>query len=112
MTFQQVADLAAAVGIPSAYYQFPNDTALAPPFLCFIMAQSNDAYADDSNYTKIERIQFELYTDTKDPALEAQVENVLADAGITWSRDEGFLDSERMHMTTYQFDVVITTEEG
>lgn len=110
MTFQEVADMAAAVGIPSAYYEFPNDTALAPPFLCFIYAQSEDAYADDSNYQKIERVQFELYTDVKDPALEAQVEAVLAAAGITWSRDEGFLDSERMHMTTYQFDAVITED--
>lgn len=110
MTFQQVADLAAAVGIPSAYYQFNDDTQQAPPFLCFIFAQSGDAYADDSNYQKIERVQFELYTEQKDFALEAQVEKVLADAGITWSRDEGFLDSERMHMTTYQFDAVITEE--
>jgi protein-disulfide isomerase-like protein with CxxC motif len=108
MTFQDVADLAAAVGIPSAYYQFNNNTKQAPPFLCFIMAQSDDAYADNSNYQKIERVQFELYTEQKDFALEATVERVLANAGITWSRNEGFLDSEHMHMTTYQFDAVIT----
>lgn len=108
MTFQQVADLAAAVGIPSAYYQFNNNTKQAPPFLCFIFAQSSDAFADDSNYQKIERVQFELYTEQKDFALEATVERVLANAGITWSRNEGFLDSEHMHMTTYQFDAVIT----
>ena len=108
MTFQDVASLAAAVGIPSAYYQFNNNTKQAPPFLCFIFAQSDDAYADNSNYQKIERVQFELYTEQKDFALEATVERVLANAGITWSRNEGFLDSEHMHMTTYQFDAVIT----
>lgn len=111
MTFKEVADMAAAVGIPSAYYQFPNDTPQAPPFLCFIYTGSGDVFADDSNYQKIEGCQFELYTKAKDFDLEAQVEAVLASAGITWSRDEGFLDSERMHMTTYQFDVVITKEE-
>lgn len=111
MTFKEVADMAAAVGIPSAYYQFPNGTKQAPPFLCFIFTGSGDMYADDANYQKIEGCQFELYTDTKDFDLEAQVEAVLAEAGITWSRDEGFLDSEQMHMTTYQFGVVITMEE-
>lgn len=108
MTYKEVADMAAAVGIPSAYYQFPNDTELAPPFLCFIYTGSNDQYADDLNNQRIDGVQFELYTDTKDFDLEAQVEQVLTGAGVSWSKEEGYLDSERMHMTAWRFEIVVT----
>lgn len=110
MTFKEVATLAASVGIPSAYYQFPNNTGMAPPFLCFIFTGSNDMLADDKNYQRIETCQFELYTDVKDFALEKSVESALTGAGLVWARNEGYIDTEKMHMTTYTFDVVITEE--
>lgn len=108
VTYKEIGDLAASVGIPSAYYQFPNNTALAPPFLCFVITGSADLYADGANYQRIDAVQFELYTDEKDFTLEAQTEAALTGAGISWAKDEGFLDSEKMHMTTYRFEVVIT----
>lgn len=110
MTYQSIAALAASTGLPTAYYQFPETAHVAPPFLVWLVTGSNDAYADGRNYQKIESCQMELYTDAKDFGMEKTVEAALAGAGISWRKDEGFLDSERMHMTTYQFDVVITEE--
>lgn len=110
MTYSEVAALAASIGIPSAYYQFEEGTKVAPPFLCFLFPDSADFFADDSNYQKAERCVFELYTDAKDFALEKTVEDALTEAGLTYTHSETHLDSERMHMVTYDFTVVITEE--
>lgn len=110
MTHSEISAMIGEIGLPYAYYQFPNDTPQALPFICFIYGESADLYADNSNYQPITPVQVELYTVVKDFELEDAVEDVLASHGITWEKDEGFLDSEKMHMTTYQFEAVITPE--
>jgi hypothetical protein len=65
-------------------------------------------YADDSNYQKIENLVVELYTDNKDFALEQRLESVLRAAGLTWSRDETYISTERMYEVVYNIVVIIT----
>lgn len=111
MTYTEVAQMIAAVGFPYAYYQFPEGTAEAPPFICFYYSQSNDVYADDANYQKIEHLIIELYMNNKDFDAEAAVETVLKESGLSWARSESWLDSERMNEVVYETDVVVTMEE-
>ena len=111
MTTQEVATMVAEIGIPSAYYQFPDNTEQTTPFVCFFYSGDNDFKADDSNYQKIEHLIIELYTDNKDFALEQTVESVLASRGMVWTRDEEWIESERMLEVVYEMDVVITSEE-
>ena len=110
MTHEQVATMIRSIGIPFAYYQFPNDTPQSPPFICFFYPDNNDVIADNTNYAKIERLVIELYTDDKDFSLEQEIEAVLNANGLVFSRDEQSLDSERMHETIYETDVIITEE--
>lgn len=110
MTYTEIAEMVCGIGYPFAYYQFPDGTEQAPPFICFFYPQSNDMYADDSNYQKIEHLIIELYTDNKDFEAEAKVEAALRDADLTWARSEEWLDTERMHEVIYETDVVITEE--
>ena len=110
MTYAEIASMIASAGFPTAYYQFPDGTEQAPPFICFFYPESRDMYADDSNYQKIEHLAIELYTDNKDFAAEAAVEAALRGAGMTWTRSEAWLDSERMQEVIYETDVVITEE--
>jgi hypothetical protein len=51
-----------------------------------------------------------LYTDNKDFALEAQVEAVLKDNGFVFSRDETYIESEKMYMVAYYTGVIINAE--
>lgn len=111
MTTQEVATMVAEIGIPSAYYQFPDNTEQTTPFVCFFYSGDNDFLADDSNYQKIEHLIIELYTDNKDFTLEQTVESVLASHGMVWTRDEEWIESERMLEVVYEMDVVITSEE-
>lgn len=109
MTFEQVAAMIDEVGIPAAYYQFP-ETGQKPPFICFFFSGSNDFIADDCNYKKIERLNIELYTTKKDFALEERVETVLYEHGMVWSREETYIDSEKLYEVIYELDVLIEKE--
>lgn len=109
MTYQQVATMVASIGVPYAYYQFPEGTAVAPPFVCFYFEGSDDLYADDKNYQIIRPLTIELYTDNKDFSLEATVEGILTSNGLTYARNESWIDSERMNMVAYTADIIITS---
>ena len=98
-------------GPPSAYYQFQEDTGQQPPFICWYFTGNDDFAADNCNYQRIRSLRIELYTDTKDFALEATIEDTLDDLHLPYSKDERYIDSERMHMTVYDLDMVITTTE-
>lgn len=110
MTTQEVAAMIQEIGLPNAYYRFP-ETGQAPPFVCFFYANSNDFLADDTNYQKIEHLIVELYTDDKDFEKEATVERVLQDHGMVYTREETYIDAERMYEVVYEMDVVITKGE-
>lgn len=111
MTYKQVAEMVSSIGVPYAYYQFPNNTGIAPPFVCFYFNSSNDFAADNTNYQRIRPLSIELYTDNKDFTLEQTVENVLNQNGLVYSREETFLDSERMYMVTFMTEIIITEGE-
>lgn len=108
MTTQEVFSMLSGINIPVAYYQFPDDTVKAPPFICFFYTNSVDVLADNTNYQKVERLVVELYTDNKDFSLESQVETALNNKELVYTRDETYLDSERMYEVIYTTDVVIT----
>lgn len=108
MTYKQVAEMVSSIGVPYAYYQFPNNSGIAPPFVCFYFDSSNDFAADNTNYQRIRPLSIELYTDNKDFTLEQTVENVLNQNGLVYSREETYLDSERMYMVTFMTEIIIT----
>ena len=111
MTYRQIAEMVSSIGVPYAYYQFPNNTGIAPPFACFYFDSSNDFAADNTNYQRIRPLSLELYTDNKDFTLEQTVENVLNQNGLVYSREETYLDSEKMYMVTFMTEIIITEGE-
>lgn len=110
MTYKEVATMIQGIGLPYAYYQFPEGTAQQCPFICFFFDGSNDLAADGTNYQRIRSLSVELYTDIKDFTLEEQVETALNSAGLVYSREETYLDSEKMNMVTYMTEILITKE--
>ena len=110
MTYQEVADMVESIGLPFAYYQFNEGTVKGPPFVCFYYTGGNDFAADNTNYVKVERLVVELYTDQFDPVLEEDVETALKSHELVFARDRDYIDSERMHMTTYTTEVIINAD--
>lgn len=110
MTYKEIATMIESIGLPYAYYQFPDGTDQACPFICFFLDSSNDFAADNTNYQKIRSLNIELYTDNKDFTLEQTVEDILSGSGLVYYREETYLDSERMFMVSYETEIVITEE--
>lgn len=107
MTYEQIFEMVETVGLPCAYYQFEDGTGQEPPFICWFYGNSADLAADNQNYQKIETLFIELYTRVKDFDLEATVETVLRNNGLTWEKEETYIDSEQMHETIYTTEVLI-----
>lgn len=108
MTYKQVKTMIAGFGLPYAYNQFPNGTEQTPPFICFMFDNSSDdLMADNMNYQAIRPLTIELYTDTKDFEKEATIETALKSAGLSYVRDETYIESERMFQITYDTEVII-----
>ena len=107
MTYREVSNMIASIGLPNAYYEFPNGTEQAPPFICFYFPESDDMYADNQNYAGIRRLYVELYTDEKDFSLETTVENVLTANGLSFQKSDDYIKSERMWQTLYEMEVII-----
>lgn len=110
MTLREAATMVGEIGLPFSYYQFNEDTAVAPPFICFYYPEDFDLLADGMNYKKITGLTIELYTDNKDFVNEAKVEEVLQSHGLVWSRLETYIDTEKLYMVTYQTSIHIEEE--
>ena len=107
MTYKEIADMIAEIGLPNAYYEFPDNTEQNPPFVCFYFPESDDFFADNQNYVGIRRLFVELYADNKDFTLESTVEHVLTSHGLTFRKSEEYITSERMLQTLYETEVII-----
>ena len=93
------------IGLPFAYHHFAEGESPDPPFICFLTTGSDNFAADGRNYFKIDRINVELYTDRKNPALENSVETVLDMHGIFYNKSEVWIDSEKLYEVLYQFEL-------
>lgn len=108
MTFQEVKNMVESIGLPYAYFQFPEKTGQAPPFICFFYTNSDDLFADNSNYQDIRRLNIELYTSTKDFALEKTIEDTLKLNGFSYYREENFIETEKIWQIAYEMEVLIS----
>lgn len=108
MTYQEIASMIDEIGYPNAYRAFDDDSGQQPPFIVFYYPGDDDFSADDCNYQTIRPLIIEFYTDHKDFAGEKKIEDALKAHSISYSRDETYIQSERMHEVLYQTDIVIT----
>lgn len=108
MTYKEVANVVKSFGLPFAYYSFPEGTAQATPYVCYFYVDSDDLFADDTNYQPFRILNIELYTDTKDFNLESQIETILKANNLTYHKQEAYINSERMWQIAYEMEVLIT----
>ena len=107
MTRKEISQMISSAGLPYAYYQFPEDTPQTPPFICFFFSNTDDVFADDSNFQKIEQLNIELYTNVKDFALEDALEEILKNNNLTYYKEENYIDSEKLYQIAYEMEVMI-----
>lgn len=107
MTREEVYEMVQKIGLPCAYYEFPQGTEQAPPFVVWFFATDTDVKADNSNYCDKEVLAIELYTRTRDFDQEKAVEDVLSSHGFSYSKEPTFIESERIWQIAYESEVII-----
>lgn len=106
MTYDEVVNMAEETGLPVAYDHFAEGESPDPPFLVFLFPSSDNFSADGQVYAKINALHFELYTDKKDPEIEAKVEAVLDQRGIFYDKSEAWIPDERLYEVLYTMEVL------
>ena len=104
---KRIAELIKSMGLPFAYDHFAEGESPAPPFICYLTPGSDNFAADGRSYYKINIVNIELYTDTKDPSVEQKVESVLDANGIFYDKTEVWIESEKLYEVLYQFELEV-----
>ena len=107
---KRIAELIKSMGLPFAYDHFAEGESPAPPFICYLTPGSDNFAADGRAYYKINIVNIELYTDTKDPSVEQKVESVLDANGIFYDKTEVWIESEKLYEALYQFELEVNNK--
>ena len=108
MTIENLVEMLQEMEIPFAYDHFAEGESPDPPFICYLLPGSNNFAADGKVYFKINQVRIELYTDSKDLAVERKVEMVLDESGIFYNKSEVWIQSEKLYEVLYSFEVPFT----
>lgn len=93
--------------IPFAYDHFAEGESPEPPFICYMMPQSNNFSADGKVYFKANEVHIELYTDFKDLAVEQKLEAVFDEHGYFYNKSETWIESEKLYEVLYIFETEV-----
>ncbi len=93
------------IDLPFAYDHFAEGESPSPPFLIYLLPNTNHFGADSKVYYKINKVNIEIYTDKKDIDLEKRVETVLDRYSIFYEKSEVWIDSEKLYEVLYTFEM-------
>ena len=105
---EELVQIIQEMQIPFAYDHFAEGESPDPPFICYLIPGSNNFAADGKAYFKINQVRIELYTDSKDLAVERKVEMVMDESGIFYNKSEVWIQSEKFYEVLYSFEVPFT----
>lgn len=108
MTIENLVEMLQKTGIPFAYDHFAEGESPESPFICYFLPGSNNFAADGKVYFRINQVRIEIYTDSKDLAVERKVEMVLDESGIFYNKSEVWIQSEKLYEVLYSFEVPFT----
>ena len=104
---EKIAAILEKIGLPFAYDHFAEGESPNPPFICYLVPNSDNFSADGRVYYKINEIHIELYTDCKDLSAEQKVEAVLDEHGIFYEKSEVWIESEKLYEVLYSFEMEV-----
>ena len=87
--------------LPVAYHHFEEGSRPSPPYLVYLVTDSDNHGADNWTYHKQNNLQVELYTIKKDLAAEEKVESLFDSHLIYFEKVETYISSEKLYQITY-----------
>lgn len=106
MTYDEIVEMMQETGLPFAYDHFNEGESPDPPFCVFLFPSSDNFAADGAVFQKIDELHIELYTDLKQPDVEAKVEKVLDSHGLFYDKSEVWIAQERLYEVLYSMEVL------
>lgn len=106
MTYENVIEMLEEAGLPLAYDHFAEGESSEPPFLIFLFPGTDNVFADDTVYQRIDELNIELYTDKKDPETENTIEDILIAHELPYEKSEVWIESEKMYEVLYQTQMI------
>lgn len=88
---------------PLAYLAFKS--AQSPSYIVYYENGANFHGSDEKNYIKDMTVVIELYSESKDMALERQIEDLFSDVELNKSEDI-WIDDEQLIMVAYKFTTI------
>ena len=105
MTYEEINDMMAEMGLPFAYHHFAEGESPQSPFLLFLSPGEDTFSADNVAYYSFKQLDIELYTDKKNPALEEEIEALLTQHEIYFTKSEAWIESERLYEVLYEMTI-------
>ena len=91
------------LGIPVAYDHFESNKEVEIPFLAYRETAPSTFRADDLTYHQFFNYEIELITEKKDVALERQLEGILTNYNIPYSKEDEVWDNdEKIYHNFYE----------
>ncbi len=100
-----IPNLLRQMKLPFAYHHFAEGESPKPPFVVYYHSDTDNLSADNQVYYQIQAVVIELYTETKDPKTEKQLEQLLTKDKIFFDKRETWIASERLFLVSYQISL-------
>lgn len=107
MTRAELIQILDQIGLPYAYYSFPEEAVPAPPYFIYYFAGTDNFGADNMVYANIYNLTIELFTQNKDFNSEAAIEAALNSGKLFWNKTELYIEAENSYETLYEMEVLI-----
>ena len=104
---EKIVKILEETGLPFAYDHFAEGESPDPPFICYLVPNSDNFAADGKVYYKINELHIELYTDCKDLSAEQKLEDALDANGIYYEKSEVWIESEKLYEVLYTFEMEV-----
>lgn len=103
MTYQELEQLLAPLGIPFTFHHWEKPPAM--PYGVYFDDSTNNFAADGISYAVIRHFNIELYVRQRDPDLEGYLEDIFTAADLYWDKDAAYISSERFYQIVYEVEV-------
>ncbi len=106
MTHEEIVTMLEEANLPLAYDHFAEGESPDAPFLIFLFPGTDNVFADNKVWQKINKLNIELYTDEKSPETEEKIEDILDSYEIPYEKSEYWIESEKMYEVLYQTEII------
>ena len=105
MTLEELNSLLNQTGLPVTYRQWAEGQVPELPYIVYYADNTNNYFADNQVYQKIQNVSIELYSNMKNIREEQKIESLLDAHKIEWDAYEQEIESEKMFEVLYEITI-------